>query len=120
MRYRIAIIIIVLFLYGIAFNFYIAKLQTWGYDRSVLIYNWTTLLMLIVCFTDWKIGFVNGYHRQLNSIGFLSLMVNYAFILLTHHKILSDPVWMFFGFNSGLFLVCAMVFISAIRHKIFK
>lgn len=118
-KLRIGVTITMLFLYGMAFNFYIYKLLTTGYDQSVLIYNWTTLLMLIFCVADWKMGFVSAHHKQFNFLGFLCLMVNYLFILLTHHKVLTDPAWMFITFNSGLFLVTASVFINAIRTKIF-
>lgn len=119
MKFRVALTIIVLFLYGVAFNFYIVKLTTWGYDRAVLLYNWTTLLMLVFCLWDFKNGFVNDFHRQLNYVGFLCLIVNYIFILLTHYKVLNDPVWMFLAFNSGVGLITISVFINAIHTKIF-
>lgn len=82
-------------------------------------YNLITFGMLVFCVFDWKFGFVNDFHKQFNFLGFLSLMVNYLLIILTRTRVITDPVPMFFVFNSGLFLVTAMVFSSGIKHRIF-
>lgn len=120
MKLRIAITIGVLFLYDIAFNFYIYELLRVPHRNAALLYNYITLGMLVFCVTDWKLGFVNAFHSQFNFVCFLSLIVNYVLIILTHHQFLTSPVYMFLAFNSGVFAVTMMVFVSGIRHKFFK
>ncbi len=120
MKLRIIITISVLFLYGIAFNFYIFELLNISYRHAALFYNYITFGMLLFCVLDWKMGFVSEFHSQFNLVGFLCLMVNYMLIILTHHKILTSPIPMFLVFNSGIFLVTMMVFVTGMKHKIFE
>lgn len=120
MKYRIAITMIALFTYDIAFNFYIYELLHISPNHAAILYNIITLSMLVFSVTDWKLGFVNDFHKQFNFICFLSLMVNYVLILLTRSKIIISPIPMFLIFNSGVFAVTAMIMISGIRHKIFE
>lgn len=120
MKTRIYITIIAIILYVGLFNFYIYELTRIPYRNAVLFYNYLTLSTVVYFLLDWKSGFINKWHEQLNLICILCVIVNYIIIILTHHVILTKPIPMFFAFNGGIFAVTILILINGVKHGYFK
>ena len=114
MRVRTIITIAVLCIYLAGFNFYLYELTRIAYPTPTLIYNYLTLGMLLFAFLDIKAGLFPGLHEQFNSICFLSLIVNYTFIILTHHELIKQPKYMFYTFN-GMELVVTIALLVNLK-----
>lgn len=120
MRARVLITAVALCLYVGLFNLYIYDLTRIDITSSKLFYNYLTAGMTLFYLTDWKVGFVNKYHEQINFICILCVLVNYILIILTHHTIITRPIDMFFAFNGGVFVVTILIVINFIKHGYHK
>ena len=121
MKVRVFITVAILCAYLIAFNFYLYELthHLLSHRRVSLLYNAITLCMLLFYFLDLKNGIVSYFHEQFNNICFLSAIVNFIIIILTHLTILEKPLPVFISFNGGMLIAALMVAISGARHGSF-
>lgn len=122
MRVRIAITIFTLCVYLGLFIFYIFELTRIDWHYANLLYNYMTAGAILFVLLDWKSGFVNRYHEQLNLVFILSVLVNYGIIILLRHGVFKDdePIPMFYTFDGGFLAVTLSVFANAIRTKLFN
>lgn len=114
--------ILVLIAYCFAFSIYIYELprHNWAPENVKIFYSATTVIMVLFCMIDARMGFESWWHRQFNLICNLALVFNFIFIILTHMQILSDPELTFFIFNGSVIAVSLMILISAKRHGEFN
>jgi hypothetical protein len=120
MRARLLITTLALCLYVFLFNIYIYDLTRIDIKSSKLFYNYLTAGMTLFYLTDWKVGFVNKYHEQVNFICILCVLVNYVLIILTHHTVITSPISMFYAFNGGVFAVTVLIVINFIKHGYYR
>jgi hypothetical protein len=122
MKARVFITITVLCVYVIGFNFYLYELthHFWSHRQKTLLYNTLTLSMLLFYFLDLKTGIVSYFHEQFNNVCYLSVIINFIIIILTHLTILEQPLFIFISFNSGMFIATLMLAIAGARHGTFN
>jgi hypothetical protein len=83
-------------------------------------YNCITLCMLLFVSFDYRNGFYSYWHLQFNAACFISLVINYILIILTHLQIINSPKDMFILFNGLIFVSTIVLFISLGRHGYLK
>lgn len=72
--------------------------------------------MILFCFADIKAGIVYDMHKQLNEICVLTVLAHFTILILINHLIITQPLIIFFTFNSLVFVITVMITISAKRH----
>jgi len=121
MRARLSISIFAVILYVALFNTYVWNILTWGVYLGKLFYNGLTLWAILFAFLDLKLGFVNDYHKQFNTLLFCCVFMNYGLIILKLLEVINPmtPQPMFYTFNGGVFFITVTIFFNEIRYKIF-
>lgn len=119
---RTLLTIIALILYVVAFNYYLYELirTDFSHRSKVLLYNYSTLSMLVFFVLDLKAGFESSIHEDFNFVCILSVIINFITIILTHLTIISNPLPTFLSFNIGILIATLMILISGARHGYFK
>lgn len=79
-----------------------------------LFYNYLTAGMILFVLLDWKSGFQNYTHQQLNLACILCVIVHYILIIL-HWHFETDSVFNFSVFNASVVASLGMLTISSIR-----
>lgn len=118
---RVIICILALCLYVLAFNFYLWELthqDILTYRGSKLCYSYITAGMILFTGLNRYIGINYHFHNQLNQICFLSILTNFALIILTLHGLFihAHPFVIFYTFNGSVFAVTVIVSICSNRH----
>lgn len=115
-KVRISISIAALILYNVLFNVYIAGMK--GGLMSVqsykLFYNYLTGGMILFVLLDWKSGFQNYTHQQINLACILCVIVHYILIIL-HWHLDTDTVFNFSVFNTSVLASLVMIILSSMR-----
>jgi len=117
MKARIALTIIVLILYVGLFNVYLFELTRINIGTSKIFYNCLTFSAITFFLLDLKCGFVNSYHKQLNLLLILCVLVNYLIIIATHAMWITDTDNMFYAFNISVFVITLTIFICEWKYK---
>ncbi len=120
MKARIAITIIALVIYLGLFSLYIFKFLTWSPYFDKLFYNWLTVGAISFAILDLKAGFINSHHAQINLIIFLSVLVNYLFIILATIEFFNykSPFPMFYAYNGSVLVITLTIFFNELKYKI--
>lgn len=122
-KHRIPLIIGMWIIYLLLFNFYIYELtHGLSHRKCVLFYSYLTGGMTAICFFDRVHITRLTVHRQFNILSILSVLANFILIILTQHTVISNTrdTAMFYTFNGLIVVVTIMIFISGIKHGIFK
>jgi hypothetical protein len=120
MKLRVGITIIALIVYVGLFDLYIFEFLNWSPYFDKLFYNWLTFGTWLFVLLDWKTGFVNEHHKCFNFLIFLSLLVNYLFIILTVTEFFNTkhPLNMFYAYDTTILVITCTIFYNEIKYKI--
>jgi len=120
MQIRIAITIIALILYVGLFDVYIFQFLVWTPYFGKLFYNWLTFGAALFVLLDWKCGFINEHHRNFNLLIFISILVNYLFIILTITEFFNTkyPMHMFYAYDGTVLFVTTTIFFNEWKYKV--
>lgn len=115
-KLRISLCIFALVLYVALFNVYIAGMSygIMPIKTYKLFYNSLSLGMLLFILLDWKAGFQNYLHQQLNLACILCLIIHYIIIIL-HWSIDCDTVFNFFTFNTSVALSGVLLAVTYLK-----
>ena len=114
MRARLSLTIFVVCLYVGLFNVYMWNLLIWEVYKSKLLFTILTFGSLLFAFLDLKLGFVNDYHKQFNTLLFCCVFMNYGLIILKLLEVINPmtPQPMFYTFNGGVFFITCLLYTS--------
>lgn len=115
-KLRIGICVVALTLYIVLFNVYMSSIGQIPQIKYKLLYNYLTVGMVLFCLFDFKAGFQNYTHQQLNLACFLCLIIHYIIIIL-HWHFDTDTAFNFSVFNGAVLLTLLMILLSSIRWK---
>lgn len=114
--------IIVVILYCACFVWYIYALPNPNYQTNLVkvFYNAFTALTLLFYFSDRSLGIESYWHKQFNTLIFFCPIINYFIIILTHLKVLSDPIMIFICSNGAIIVTSLFLLFSGSRHGEFN
>jgi hypothetical protein len=114
--------IIAILLYCAAFVVYTYGMANPYYSLMWLkvFYNAFTGITLLFYFIDRSRGFESFWHKQFNAIVFFCPIINYFIIILTHLKVLADPIMIFLCSNGAIIVTSLFLLYSGGRHHEFN
>lgn len=116
-KLRVGITIVVIVIYLALFNFYLYQLidPLIPLITNRLLYNYMSVGMLLFLVFDWKAGFQNYTHKQLNYGGFWVVIIHYGMVIANYHGVY-DPLTLFIAFDTGVILAGIILVFCTWKH----
>lgn len=80
-----------------------------------LFYNYLSVAMLLFLVLDWKAGFQNYTHKQINQGGFWVVIIHYGLVIANYHGI-DKPMALFVAFNLSIIVTGIILLFCSWKH----